>query len=153
MPHKKKFNLKAAALANGWRSGLEESVGAQLDSAGVPFDYEKYVINYTPPAKERSYTPDFVLGNGIIVETKGRFTTEDRQKMKVVRTQHPDLDIRFVFSNPLTRISKASKTTYAKWCEDNGFPYVATKRIPPEWLKEPVSEPRLSFINQLKQKP
>ena len=53
----------------------------------------------------------------------------------MVQQQHPDLDIRFVFSNPLTRISKKSKTTYAMWCEKHGFQY-AKGLIPEAWIQE-----------------
>lgn len=120
----------------GWRSGLEESVAKQLDSLQVPYEYEKLVIKYTPAPKTRRYTPDFVLlKNGIIVETKGRFVTADRQKHLAIKLEHPQLDIRFVFSNPNARISKSSKTTYAKWCEDHGFQY-AKLVIPLAWIQE-----------------
>lgn len=77
-----------------------------------------------------------VMGfNGIIIETKGRFMTADRQKHLMIQQDHPDLDIRFVFNNPNARISKTSKTTYAKWCEKYGFKY-AKGSIPEAWLKE-----------------
>ena len=69
------------------------------------------------------------------METKGRFVTADRKKHKLIKEQHPDIDIRFVFSNSKTRISKTSKTKYGKWCELNGFKY-ADKVVPDEWLKE-----------------
>jgi hypothetical protein len=52
----------------------------------------------------------------------------------LIKQQHPELDIRFVFSNSRSRISKQSKTTYADWCEKNGFMF-ADKSIPKEWLK------------------
>jgi hypothetical protein len=87
------------------------------------------------PEKKAKYTPDFLLPNGIIVETKGRFLTEDRQKHLLIQAQHPELDIRFVFSNSRARISKASSTTYAMWCEKHGFRY-ADKLIPQAWLME-----------------
>ena len=93
-------------------------------------------IEYTRPARQSKYTPDFVLTNsGIIVETKGRFMTDDRAKHLLLKAEHPHLDIRFVFSNPKQRISKASKTTYAMWCEKHGFKY-AKGSIPIEWLRE-----------------
>ncbi len=129
--------VRDAALLGGWRSGLEESNATRLDRLKVRYEYEKLVIQYTPPLKTRKYTPDFhLLDNGIIVETKGRFLTADRQKHLVIQAEHPHLDIRFVFSNPNARISKASKTTYAMWCEKHGFQYAA-KEIPMEWIKEP----------------
>ncbi|MCJ8277363.1 MAG: hypothetical protein MJK18_11025, partial [Bdellovibrionales bacterium] len=110
-------------------------IAGQLDSLGVPVRYEQETIDYTKPAKRSKYTPDFILPNGIVIETKGRFVTADRQKHVLIKDQHPDLDIRFVFSNSRNRISKTSKTTYAMWCEKNGFKY-ADKEIPKEWLDE-----------------
>ena len=64
---------------------------------------------------------DFILPNGIIIEAKGQFVSSDRSKHKLIKEQHPDLDIRFVFSNSRTRIGKKSKTTYAMWCDRFGF--------------------------------
>jgi len=125
-------------LEHGFRSGLEEKLAAELDAKGVPVKYEDpdAVILYEKPAKKSRYTPDFVLPNGIIIESKGRFVTADRQKHLLVQQQHPEKDIRFVFSNSRQRISKQSKTTYAMWCEKHGFKY-ADRSIPDEWLREP----------------
>lgn len=123
-------------IREGYRSGLEVQVAEQLEQAGVSVKYEdpdskiKYEVNET-----RTYTPDFILPNGIIVETKGRFVTADRKKHKLIKAQHPELDIRFVFSNSKGKISKTSKTTYGMWCEAHGIPY-ADKFIPMAWLKE-----------------
>ena len=126
---------RANALKHGWRSGLEEKVANALTEAGVPFTYEKTKVKYIKPASEHQYTPDFVLDNGIIIETKGLFTAIDRQKHMLVKRQHPHLDIRFVFSNSKQRLSKASRTTYGMWCEKNGYLY-ADKMIPEHWIKE-----------------
>lgn len=128
----------------GFRSGLEERNAAELEAIGVPFTYEEEKIEYTKPAKLARYTPDFIIRENVdgtprkkplIIETKGRFLTADRQKHLLIRDQFPELDIRFIFSNPNSRISKQSKTTYATWCEKNGFKY-AKESIPPEWLQE-----------------
>lgn len=127
---------KRTQTSNGYRSGLEERVAQELIEAGVGFTYEDWVIEYLKPAKIARYTPDFVLENGIIVETKGRFLTADRQKHLLVKKQFPDLDIRFVFSRSKERISKKSRTTYADWCTKNGFKF-ADGSIPKSWLKEP----------------
>jgi len=123
----------------GFRSGLEELIANQLTDSGVSFSFESFKIEYMQPAKKRSYTPDFLLPNGIIIETKGRFLTADRQKHLWVQNQYPDLDIRFVFSNSKQKIRKGSKTTYAMWCEKNGFLY-ADREIPKAWLKERPSK-------------
>jgi hypothetical protein len=125
-----------AAKLKGFRSGLEDETADALKAQGIPFEYEKMKIEYVKPARKAKYTPDFkLLSNGIIVETKGRFVTEDRQKHILVKDQHPTLDIRFVFSNSRTRISKQSKTTYGMWCETHGFLY-SDKTIPAAWLHE-----------------
>lgn len=126
---------KSIGLAQGFRSGLEGTVAQQLAAAGIPCEYESERIEYIKPERKSKYTPDFPLPNGIYIETKGRFTTEDRQKHLLIKQQHPHLDIRFVFSNSRARISKASATTYAMWCEKHGFKF-ADKLIPQAWLKE-----------------
>jgi len=118
----------------GYRSGLEVRVAKQLEEAGVKAEYETTKIKYRVE-EDRTYTPDYVLPNGIIVETKGRFVLEDRKKHLLVKSQHPDLDIRFVFTNSKTKIRKGSPTSYADWCNKNGFTF-SDKLIPKEWLNE-----------------
>jgi hypothetical protein len=117
-----------------FRSGLEERTAKYLKKLKVKFTYEKIKIRWQD-LRYRTYTPDFVLANGIIIETKGRFITSDRQKHLMIKEQHPDLDIRFVFSNPNSKLYKGSKTTYADWCDKHGFKW-AKEEIPLEWIKE-----------------
>lgn len=123
-----------AALKHGYRSGLEDKVAEQLKESGLKVEYEKLKIRYKVE-EERTYTPDFQLPNGIIIETKGRFVLADRMKHLRIKEQHPRLDIRFVFSNPYAKIRKGSKTTYADWCDKHKFKW-ACKLIPEEWMKE-----------------
>lgn len=127
---------KAPRLKSGYRSGLEEKIAADLEGRDVPYEYETFKISYTVPERQATYTPDFKLPNGIIVEGKGVFDVEDRQKHVLIKQQHPELDIRFVFSSSKKPIRKGSPTTYAAWCEKHGFLY-ADKLIPDAWLKEP----------------
>ena len=135
MSKQKRLTAKQVAAKYGFRSGLEERIAEKLSNEGVDFKYEEVVIQYIKPASKHKYTPDFVLPNGIIIETKGRFLQADRMKHLLVKEQHPELDIRFIFSNSRARISKSSKTTYGSWCEKYGFKY-ADKTIPREWLEE-----------------
>ena len=118
-----------------YRSGLEDKVAAQLRDADIDAKYEEYQISYEIPASPHTYTPDYVLPNGIIIETKGVFDVDDRKKHLLIQKQYPKLDIRFVFSSSKTHIYKGSKTTYADWCEKYGFKY-ADKWIPDKWLRE-----------------
>ena len=128
-----KSKIRQQAIKNGYRSGLEDVISKDLKDRGVDFGYETVKINWKL-VENKTYTPDFILPNGIIVESKGRFVPEDRKKHLKVREQNPKLDIRFVFSNSRNKIRKGSKTTYAMWCEKNNFLY-ADKRIPDEWIK------------------
>ena len=128
-----KSKIRQQAIKNGYRSGLEDVISKDLKDRGVDFGYETVKINWKL-VENKTYTPDFILHNGIIIESKGRFVPDDRKKHLKVREQNPDLDIRFVFSNSRNKIRKGSKTTYAMWCEKNNFLY-ADKRIPDEWIK------------------
>jgi hypothetical protein len=122
--------------ALGFRSGLEKKVAAQIaEVTGSPARYEESKIEYRVPDRKAKYTPDFELPNGIIVETKGRFLTADRQKHLLVKEQHPKLDIRFVFTNPNAPIYKGSPTTHAMWATAHGFKY-AKGLIPDTWFEE-----------------
>jgi hypothetical protein len=123
------------AIKNGYRSGLEDRISDQLKSLSVPVKYEEFKIKYLVPESLHTYTPDFELPNGIIIESKGRFVAADRKKHLLVQQQHPKLDIRFVFSNSKAKISKGSKTSYADWCTKHGFLY-ADKLIPEGWISE-----------------
>ena len=131
-----------------YRSGLEDAVAEQLREHGVKARYEEYVVPYTKPEKEHKYTPDFVLPNGLVIEIKGIWDTADRQKHKLVAAQHPDLEIRFVFSNSRAKIGKKSKTTYAMYCEANGWKY-ADKCIPVEWFNERPRKKWVAAIQRL----
>jgi len=132
----KKNNSKWVAKKYGFKSGLEENISNQIASRGIEVKYESEKVAYIIPASEHTYNPDFKLPNGIIIETKGRFVIADRKKHLLVKQQHPELDIRFVFTNSKNKINKKSKTTYADWCEKNGYKY-ADKEIPEEWFLEP----------------
>lgn len=119
-----------------YRSGLEQTVDDFLKSHSIDGMYEKHYLEYKIPESIHKYTPDFVLPNGIIIETKGVWDAEDRKKHLLIKEQHPELDIRFIFTRSKAPIYKGSKTTYASFCEQNNIKY-ADKKIPEEWLKEP----------------
>jgi hypothetical protein len=126
-------------ISDSYRSGLEEGISKQLTDAGVAFQYEQYYLKYLIPESDHTYTPDFLLPNGIVVESKGLFEPDDRKKHLLIKKQYPHLDIRFVFDNPNNKINKGSKTTYAMWCDKNGYKY-ARKYVPFEWIKETAKD-------------
>jgi hypothetical protein len=128
-----KSKVRQRALKAGYRSGLEENVASQLKKLGVMAEYETTKIKYRVE-EDRSYTPDFKLPNGIYIETKGRFVAADRKKHLLIKKQRPELDIRFVFTNSKTKLSKTSKTTYGDWCTKHGYMY-SDREVPLEWLE------------------
>ena len=133
---------------DGYRGKLERAVGHQLKAIPVHFGYEPGWIPYRVPARTAKYLPDFVLPNGIVIETKGIFDAPDRQKHLLLKEQYPDLDVRFVFSRLLTPIYPKSKTTVADWCAQHGFE--CTQKLTPEaWIKEPMVASRVRALMEL----
>ena len=131
---KRLMATKRRHLKRTYRSGLEEEAAAFLKSRQKKVEYEKLKIEWED-LKYRTYTPDFELDNGIIIETKGIFSAADRRKHVEIQRQHPTLDIRFVFSNANAKLYKGAKSRYCDWCEQKGFKW-AHRVIPEEWLKE-----------------
>lgn len=140
---------KKRAKSPEFRSKLEEDIALELKKKEVPFEFEPAwgKIDYTIPAKQAKYNPDFYIetksGKQIIIEAKGIWVYEDRYKHLLLRKSRPDLDIRFVFSNSKSKIRKGSATTYADICNGEGkglfkgisWKY-ADRKIPDEWLME-----------------
>ena len=122
------------ARAKGFRSGLEETIAKQIKHARHKLRYEILKIKWID-FSIRSYTPDFVLDNGIIIEAKGFWSTADRRKHVEIKNQHDDLDIRMVFENSKRKIRKGSQTTYGDWCEKKKILF-CDRIIPKSWLKE-----------------
>ena len=138
MAWRSKSKLRANAIKHGYRSGFEHKVSDQLKENKIKFEYETTVIDYIKPQTNHTYTIDFTLPNGILVETKGRWVLEDRKKHLLIKKQHPELDIRMVFQSSKTKIRKGSKTTYAMFCDKHDIPW-AEKTIPESWLHEKKS--------------
>lgn len=138
-----------AAFVRGFRSGLEAKIYDQLQECKCDAEYEPFKIPYIWPEQSKTYTPDFCLPNGIVIESKGIFISDDRKKHLLIREQIPDLDIRFVFHSKGTKIRKGSKTTVTMWAEKNGFLHAA-KLIPEEWMTEKVNRKSLKIIQKLR---
>lgn len=135
---RKKFSNEAIARKYGYKSGLEETIANVLADKKVNFGYEEEKITYIVPETTHKYTPDFKIrksGDRILyIETKGRWVTADRKKLKMVKEQHPELDIRILFQNAKNKISKKSKTTYGDYADKIGILW-AEKTIPDSWLE------------------
>lgn len=118
-----------------FRSGFEKSIYESSKKRRKKLEYEPQSprISYTIPFR---YIPDFVLPNGIIVEAKGYLRPRDRTKMRKIKEQNPNLDIRFVFQRANTRLTKSKNSEmYWQWSERIGFPW-AEGDIPLDWWRE-----------------
>lgn len=112
------------------RSGPERSLDLQLRASGLVYSNEAiklpYILSY-------NYIPDFYIPSlDMYIEVKGYFRRDDQAKMKAIKQQHPELDIRFVFQEADKKIAYG-KITNAQWAEKNNFPW-AEGRIPDEWF-------------------
>ncbi len=122
-----------------YRNGLEKRIGEQLSNAGVSFGYEPRTVSISVPQRKATYLPDFWANNApIIIESKGYFYNgaKDRQKLILVKEQHPELDVRIVFSDANKKIYKGSPTTYGKWATDHNFKWADKGVVPASWIKE-----------------
>lgn len=142
-------SIRKRAIIAGYRSGLEEDVQKQLKKAKVKNEYESIRITYVIPSSSHVYTPDFLLWNGIVIETKGRWVLEDRRKLALIKEQYPNLDLRMVFNRSKSKIRKGSKTTYADICKKLGIPF-ADKWIPEEWMKEKRNLKSIKIIEKMR---
>jgi hypothetical protein len=138
--HSAGSSTRAEAYKYGYKSGLEHTVADQIKNSEYDLNYETETLNYVVPERKAKYTPDFVFtkrnGATMYIETKGRWTTADRTKMKHVLQSNPGIDIRMVFQNPNQKLSKASPTTNEAYAHKLGIVHVAKKEIPAEWMAE-----------------
>jgi len=118
-----------------YKSKFEYNIANNMKERGHRVRYEEVKLKYVVPASDHTYTPDFILDNGIIVEAKGHLDHKTRKKMLCVAESNPDLDIRFLFMNAFNKIYKGSPTTYAEWAAKHGFKW-ANKEIPEAWFNE-----------------
>ena len=86
----------------------------------------------------KKYWPDVVLPNGVCIEIKGMFDSEDRTKLLTVKKQNPKADIRIVFQRAKSPLYKGSKTSYGDWATKHGFPFCQGPEVPEEWLAHPL---------------
>ena len=115
--------------------GLEIAISEELDLNKVKYEFEKIKLKYTVPEKVHTYTPDFYLKEkDFFIETK-RFVHISRQKkMRFIKEQHPELDIRFIFSNSKQkRISKKVKQHTECGVKNTDLRIDADKHIPIEY--------------------
>ena len=117
------------------RSTLEERVQLNLKNRGVAYEYEPCKLPYTVT---RNYTPDLKIGETYI-EVKGYFRKDAQRKMRNMKEQHPELDIRFLFQRANSPVQGAkkrkdgTKMTCGEWADKHNFIW-AEEIIPDGWI-------------------
>lgn len=124
----KRFARKEAS-DNGFRSKFEFDFWKQLQALKLKADYETEKLKFTVPETIKTYTPDWVIGDKIYIETKGRFSAPDRKKILWVLKSNPDVTIYMLFQNSKVTLSKKSATTYAAWCDKNNIPWADIRDV------------------------
>lgn len=129
----------------GFRSQFEADLAKDLPESEWLYEPTKIpyrIIRYS------TYKPDFVFPRQcFILEAKGRFDHEDRDKITYIRTQYPDLDLRMVFysNDHITR-----QVTYGDWCNKMLIPW-SVGTVPPSWFNhEPSEKQRQAFYEAMK---
>lgn len=131
-----------------YRSAFEERLAQQLEEAGVEFEYEKYTYTFDVPVgqrlvcdecggnsivREKRYTPDFFLPNGMVIEAKGKLLAEHRRVFEAFKLAFPEEDFRLIFMRD-NLLRKRGKHRYSDWARSAGIRY-SIGRIDPEWLE------------------
>jgi len=133
--HRRIKSIRKTHKGTTYRSTFEYQAALDFDRRGIKYKYEPFTLTYEVN-EARKYTPDFALeGSPFYLEFKGWLTLADRKKALRVRRDNPEVEIRFVFQNSTNKIRKGSKTTYANWCDNNGFKW-ADVYVPQEWIDE-----------------
>ena len=109
-----------------FKSKPEVQVSQLLKQNNLPSNYEPDRLKYTVI---HTYTPDFKINDNFYIEVKGRWTGADRTKHKYVRQQHPGLILLIAFQDPNRRLTKTSTTSYAQFCDKQGWPWCSLKNL------------------------
>jgi len=130
------------------RTKLQQDIYDALTKARIPFYYretaqrgEEVALLVDLPDRSRAnrFYPTFIVtcddGTRVVLQQKGRFVTADRQKLRLLKQQHPTVEFRMIFSNSAQRISSTSATKYSDWCERFGIAYCDGKPSQ-EWIEE-----------------
>jgi len=147
---------KAKGNLGPFKSFFEKNFALYLHNIGISHSYEPVKVPYVVPAKNKTYTPDFVydpkslkrcksirsledLRGKVILELKGKLDFDAQTKMLLVRECNPWLDIRFIFPSDHV-ISKQKKGKNGKfrcsdWCELHGFKYYIGFAPEVNWFK------------------
>lgn len=130
-----------------YRTEFEETIGNELTTKQVAFEYEPTRLRYTDQdGRKRITQPDFFLRprsndphHGMFIEAKANLSRDHLKKYPCLKASRPETDIRFVFKDPERTIDHMRKedrmVTYAEWADMSGFKW-SGETVPNAWLRE-----------------
>lgn len=120
------------------RSKLEERLERIFLDNSISYQYEGDKINYLVPESKHTYLVDWTLPNGLLLESKGYLSDlTERNKYILIKKQHPNIDLRFIFADPEKKCGGV-KMTHKEYAVKNGFKYCSIRDI--ETIKQWASE-------------
>lgn len=145
------------------RSRYERDIVQHAIDLELPYEYEPITLGYQSSivkgactacgaagravVQRRTYTPDLVLPNGIVVEIKGKFDASKRNLMRQLVRCNPDVDIRFIFMRDNRFGAAKNRKRYSDWARalgvtcvevpvDRKTKQIITDNFPVSWWKE-----------------
>ena len=120
------------AARAGMKSLGEVRCAADMDKMHIKWEYEAEKLKYQH--KVQSYTPDFLLIDGTLIEYKGKMTDETRKKLLSIKRCNPKRRLCIVFEKPNNKISsRPNSQRYWQWAESNGFEW-SNQVIDKRWV-------------------
>lgn len=96
------------------RGTWEKDVADWLNLQGVQWT-RKHYLKYFDGSIIRTYSPDFwIPADNLIIEVKGYFSDKDKNKMKLVQEQNPEILIRFFMKNDIEQLQNMAYNHHTK---------------------------------------
>lgn len=95
-----------------FRSSWEANYARILNLLGVRWEYEPETFEV---GEAETYTPDFKLPDGTLVEIKGWWTEASKHKIELFRAKFPDIKLETITRTEYTALSKQYRHLITNW--------------------------------------
>jgi hypothetical protein len=95
-----------------FRSSWEANYARILNHLGVGWQYEPETFQV---GEAETYTPDFRLDDGTLIEIKGWWTESGKRKVELFREKHPEFTLQTITRTEYTVLSKQYRSLIANW--------------------------------------
>ena len=128
-----------------YRSSWEANLARIFNYLKIPFEFEKQGFDVEYESRGYYYLPDFFLSNNKIIEVKGFWNRESRDKVKGFRETYPDYELLTLDGDMYTTLSRLYSKHIPEWEHDDVH---FTKEIIP--LIGITQANRREFVKKLK---